>query len=360
MAHNSLWPYRLPAEWEPQGAVQLTWPHAHTDWAPCLDAITRTFLEMARAIARREHLLIVTPDAAATAAELEGALTAAELERVSLAQMPTDDTWARDHGAITLVRSDEDAKGAAPCQLLDFGFNGWGEKFPADNDNAINARLYALGVFCGAMENHRDFILEGGSIECDGRGTVMTTAHCLLAAHRNKPLTRRQIEERLKTYLNCDRIVWLEHGYLIGDDTDGHIDTLVRMCPDDTLVYQGCDDPADAHYGELQAMARELQALRTLDGHPYRLLRLPLPAALYDDAHHRQPATYANFVILNQCVLVPTYGQPDRDNEAQAVIREAFPGRDIVGIDARTVIQQHGSLHCLTMQYPEAAFPQIR
>ncbi len=356
MAHNPLWPYRLPAEWEPQSAIQLTWPHADTDWAPYLDQITHTCLKMAREIARREHLIVVTPDAEATARQLEGALSEEELQNVGLAEMPTNDTWARDHGAITLVRSDDEAEGAVPYQLLDFGFNGWGEKFAADKDNDINARLYAIGVFCGAMENHRDFILEGGSIESDGQGTVMTTACCLLAPHRNQPLTREQIDLRLKTYLNCDRVVWLEHGSLLGDDTDGHIDTLVRLCPNNTLVYQGCQDKDDPQYGELKAMADELAALRTIDNRPYRLLELPMPAPMYEqeeDGPYRLPATYANFLILNQCVLVPTYGQADRDAQALEVVRQAFPDRDIVGIDAQTVVRQHGSLHCLTMQYPE-------
>ncbi len=352
MAYNSLWPYTLPAEWEPQSGVQLTWPHAGTDWAPYLDDITHTCLELAREIARRERLLIVTPDGETTAAQLETALTAEELENVALAEMPTNDTWARDHGAITLVKNDTDAEGAIPFQLLDFGFNGWGEKFAADKDNDINARLYALGAFCGGMENHRDFILEGGAIESDGQGTVLTTTRCLLAPHRNQPLTREQIDQRLKSYLNCDRVVWLEHGALVGDDTDGHIDTMVRMAPGDTMVYQGCDDPGDEQYAELHAMAQELETLRTLGGKSYRLLRLPLPPALYDEGE-RLPATYANFLVINNCVIVPTYGQKALDDRAMAIIGEAFPDRDIVGIDARTVVRQHGSLHCLTMQYPE-------
>ena len=308
--------YRLPAEWEPQSGVQLTWPHAATDWAPMLDDIVAVYDEMAREIRKREQLLIVPP--------------------------PSNDTWARDHGFITLVND----KGGV--RLLDFQFNGWGEKFPAEIDNTLNRRIYDEGHVQGEYVDHLDFVLEGGSIESDGRGTIFTTSCCLLAPHRNQQLTQQEIEDRLKEWLCADRIVWLNHGSLLGDDTDGHIDTLVRICPDDTLLYIGGDDD----HPDLALMEQELRDLRTLDGQPYRLLRLPLPRPIYDDGD-RLPATYANFLVINGAVLVPTYAQPDLDGEAMRIIGEAFPGRDIVGIDCRPVIRQHGSLHCCTMQYPE-------
>ena len=312
--------YRLPAEWEPQSGVQLTWPHADTDWAPMLDEITATYREMASAIERYEPVLIVEP--------------------------PTNDTWARDHGFITLVNDQ------GGIRLLDFKFNGWGEKFPADLDNAINRRLYDEGRVKGQYVDCLDFVLEGGSIESDGCGTVFTTTHCLMAPHRNQPLTQQQIEERLKQTLHADRIVWIDHGELTGDDTDGHIDTLVRICPDDTLLYMGCDDPQDEQYHELKLMEQELQQLRTIDGKPYHLLKLPMPRPIIADGE-RLPATYANFLIINGAVLCPTYGQPDLDNEAISIVSQAFPNRDIIGIDCRSIIRQHGSLHCCTMQYPE-------
>ena len=307
--------YRLPAEWEPQSGVQLTWPHADTDWAPMLDDILSVYEEMAREIRKRESLLIVPP--------------------------PSNDTWARDHGFITLV----DDRGG--IRLLDFCFNGWGEKFPADIDNTLNRRIYDEGHVRGEYVDHLDFVLEGGSIESDGKGTIFTTACCLLAPHRNQPLTEQQIEERLKEWLCADRVVWLRHGSLLGDDTDGHIDTLVRICPDDTLLYTGGDDD----HPDLALMEEELRTLRTLDGKAYRLLRLPLPRPIYDEGE-RLPATYANFLVINGAVLVPTYAQPDLDAKAMRLVGEAFPGRDIVGIDCRAVIRQHGSLHCCTMQYP--------
>ena len=296
--------------------VQLTWPHKNTDWAPILPEITAVYEEMAREIAKREPLLIVAPE-----------------------EFISNDTWARDHGFITVEDHGE-------LVLLDFCFNGWGEKFEAALDNAINRHLYEQGLVRGTYEDHLDFVLEGGSIESDGKGTVFTTTCCLMAPHRNQPLTQAQIEDRLKQYLGAERIVWINHGSLIGDDTDGHIDTLVRICPDDTLLYIG----ADADHPDLLAMEEELRTLRTFDGRPYRLLRLPLPRPIYDGGD-RLPATYANYLVINGAVLVPTYAQPDLDAEALRTIALAYPDREIVPIDCRPVIRQHGSLHCCTMQY---------
>lgn len=314
--------YRLPAEWEPQSGVQLTWPHEATDWAPMLDEVLTTYRAMAREIEKREKLLVVGP--------------------------PTNDTWARDHGFITLTK-----KGGGEALLLDFCFNGWGEKFAYELDNAINRRLYDEGRVVGQYVDHLDFVLEGGSIESDGQGTIFTTSQCLLAPHRNQPLTREQIETRLKHYLYAERVLWIDHGHLTGDDTDGHIDTLVRICPDDTILYVGCDDPRDEQYDGLHLMEQQLLTFRTMDGQPYRLVKLPMPRPVYDDCGERLPATYANFLVVNGAVLCPTYGQPDLDAEALRLIGEAFPGRDIVGIDCRPLICQHGSLHCCTMQFPE-------
>ena len=305
---------RMPAEWEPQSMVQLTWPHKDTDWAPILSEITAVYEEMAREIRKREPLLIVD-------------------------DILHNDTWARDHGFITV---EEDSV----LFLLDFCFNGWGEKFEATLDNQINRHLYEQGLVKGTYEDHLDFVLEGGSIESDGKGTIFTTSCCLMAPHRNQPLTQQDIEDRLKACLGAERIVWLNHGSLIGDDTDGHIDTLVRICPNDTLLYTGGDED----HPDLAEMEKELQALRTMDGHPYRLLKLPLPRPIYD-GEDRLPATYANYLVINGAVLVPTYNQPDLDTEAMRIIGEAFPDREIVGIDCRAVIKQHGSLHCCTMQY---------
>ena len=293
--------------------------------------ITAVYEEMAHAISKREALMIVAPKS----------LTP-DLSPLTPHLLPftSNDTWARDHGFITVEEFD------GTKVLLDFQFNGWGQKFAAELDNQINRHLYEQGLVEGRYESHLDFVLEGGSIESDGRGTIFTTRCCLMAPHRNQPLTQQQIDDRLKQYLGAERVVWLEHGSLIGDDTDGHIDTLVRICPDDTIIYTG----GDGDHPDLDDMKRELQTLRTLDGQPYRLLKLPLPRPIYDDGD-RLPATYANYLVVNGAVLVPTYNQPDLDQEAMRVVGQAYPDREIVGIDCRPVIRQHGSLHCCTMQY---------
>ncbi len=325
--------YRLPAEWESQSGVQLTWPHEQTDWKPILTEVTDTYMVMALEIRKRESLLIAGP--------------------------PSNDTWARDHGFITLVPCNTDGNNMdnEPL-LLDFCFNGWGQKFASELDNALNRRLYEQGAVKGIYTDHLDFVLEGGSIESDGQGTVFTTSSCLLAPHRNQPLGKEQIEDRLKSALHAERVVWIDYGKLIGDDTDGHIDTLVRIAPDNTLLYTGCDDINDGHYAELKLMEEQIHTFRTTDDHPYRLLRLPLPRPIYEagetdgERGERLPATYANFLVINGAVLCPTYDQPDLDHEAMNIIGKAFPGRDIVGIDCCQLIRQHGSLHCCTMQFP--------
>ena len=352
---NQDFAYRLPAEWEPQWGVQLTWPHAGTDWKPYLEDITDTYIKMAQAIAQRERLLVVCPHAEAVRALLSGKVN---MENVTFCECPTDDTWARDHGFITLLPSCRSASASADGQrqrLLDFRFNGWGEKFKADNDNAINRRLFDAdtpGRLAADYESHLDFVLEGGSIESDGQGTVFTTTGCLMAPHRNQPLTKQEIEEQLKKRLYARRVLWIDYGHLAGDDTDGHIDTLVRIAPDDTLLYLYTDDVDDEHYADLQAMKAQLATFRTLDGRPYRLLGLPLPQALYDDGE-RLPATYANFLVVNGAVLVPTYGQPEIDSVAVDIIQQAFPDREMIPIDSSTIVRQHGSIHCCTMQFPQ-------
>ena len=326
---------RMPAEWELQSMVQLTWPHKDTDWAPILPEITAVYNEMAREIRKREKLLIVAP------AEVQPPTLNSYLITLN-----TNDTWARDHGFITVEELTANSQKPKTKILLDFCFNGWGEKFEATLDNEINRHIYDQGLIKGIYESHLDFVLEGGSIESDGKGTIFTTSCCLMAPHRNQPLTQSEIEQRLKQSLGAERVVWINHGSLIGDDTDGHIDTLVRICPDDTLLYIGSDE----EHPDLLLMEEELKTFRTLEGKPYRLLKLPLPRPIYD-GDERLPATYANYLVINDAVLVPTYNQPDLDQEAMRIIQQAFPDREIVGIDCRAVIKQHGSLHCCTMQY---------
>ena len=288
---------------------------------------------------------MVSPEVEHVRELLEARLGRARMARVVFACCDTDDTWARDHGAITLMGGDEPV-------LLDFRFNGWGEKFGWQHDNAITRHLCEQGLLHGSREDHDDMVLEGGSIESDGRGTVFTTSHCLLAPHRNQPLSREEIDAELRRRLRARRVVWINHGNLVGDDTDGHIDTTVRVAPHDTLLYIKCSDQADEHYADFCAMERELQALRTDDGRPYRLIALPMVDEIrYDD--ERLPATYANFLIVNGAVIYPTYDQPHNDQAAAEALQQAFPDHELIGIDSRVIIRQHGSIHCLTMQLPE-------
>lgn len=335
----------LPPEWFPQSGMQLTWPHAGTDWRDMLDEVTACYVRMAYEIASREPLLIVTPERPMVEDLLREKLPASVLARVRWADCPSDDTWARDHGFITLMEE------TGPL-LLDFCFNGWGKKFAAERDNDINRALMAQGVFNGTYVDHRDFVLEGGSIETDGLGSLLTTSECLLSANRNDHLNRTDIEERLKAFLHVKKVLWLDHGRLTGDDTDGHIDTLARFCPDQTIAYVKCDDGGDEHYEELARMEEQLRTFRTLHDAPYRLIALPMPEAVFDENGQRLPTTYANFLIINGAILMPTYDQPASDERARKALQKAFPQHEVVGIDSRPLIRQRGSLHCCAMQFP--------
>ena len=334
--------FNLPAEWTPQSGIQLTWPHAHTDWAYMLEEVQECFTRIAIEIARRELLLIVTPEPDTVRRQIEGKV---RMENVRLATCDTNDTWARDHGAITML----DKEGNA--YLQDFTFNGWGLKFASDKDNLITRRLVKDGHLHGRYTNRLGFVLEGGSIESDGQGTLLTTSECLLSPNRNAEMNREEIEAYLRNAFHARQVLWLDHGYLAGDDTDSHVDTLARLCPNDTIAYVRCTRPEDEHYGELQRMEEQLKTFRTLDGKPYRLLPLPWPDPIVEDGE-RLPATYANFLVMNGAVLFPTYAQPENDALAKEVLALAFPDREITGIDCRPLIRQHGSLHCVTMQYP--------
>lgn len=337
---TSVW---LPAEWHPQSAVQLTWPHEDTDWAPMLEEVTACFAAIARAIAQREHLLIVCRSEAAVRRALGSEI---DYSRILFRSLDTNDTWARDHAGISIFRDGRPV-------VCDFVFNGWGMKFPADRDNLITRRLFRSHTFAPevALSPMAPFVLEGGSIESDGEGTLLTTARCLLSANRNEYLGREDVARHLQAVFGLQRILWLENGYLAGDDTDSHVDTLARFCRPDTIAYVQCTDPADEHYPALQAMEAELRAFVRPDGSPYRLIPLPMADAVYHEGE-RLPATYANFLILNGAVLLPFYASA-KDETARAALQEAFPDREIVGIDCRPLIRQHGSLHCVTMQYPQ-------
>ena len=331
----------LPAEWAEQEFVQLTFPHADSDWAYMLPEVEACFIEIAREIAKRQNLLIVCR----SEKELREKLHEVNTSRITFAELPSNDTWARDHAGITIFENGE-------RKILDFTFNGWGMKFAANYDNQITRRLFEKSIFGKntCYENRKNFVLEGGSIESDGEGTLLTTADCLLSDNRNNK-SKTEIEAILTETFGLKQILWLNHGYLAGDDTDSHIDTLARFCTPNTIAYVQCTGTEDEHYEALKKMEEELQTFRTLDGKPYQLLPLPMADAVYENGE-RLPATYANFLIINGAVLLPTYNSP-KDETAKQQLQKAFPEREIVGINCLPLIKQHGSLHCVTMQFPQ-------
>lgn len=336
----------LPAEWAPQAALLLTWPHSEQDWEDDFENVERCFSEIALQTAAFQPVIISTPDRAG-AAEIKSRLVKAGTPEAQVRiypEIPSNDVWARDHGPITVFRD------GAPI-LLDFRFDGWGGKYPADEDNRISLRLHAAGAFAECELESLNLTLEGGSIDTDGCGSLLTTTSCLLESARNPGIDRKEYERLFKRHLGIERVLWLENGALEGDDTDGHIDTLVRFAPADTLVYQGSEDKHDRHYPGLTAMADELRRLRTAKGAPYRLVELPLPKPVYAPNGRRLPAGYANFTIINGAVLMPTYADP-ADEQAGSILQGLFPGRRLIPIDCRALVRQNGSLHCVTMQLP--------
>jgi agmatine/peptidylarginine deiminase len=335
---------RFPAEWEPQSAVLMAWPHAGTDWAERLDAVQRCFAGICAAICENQLLLLCVPD---PAMERQARLSLADagclMANARFVHLPYNDTWLRDSGPITLTRADGGKR------LLDFHFTAWGGKFDSALDDEIIAELLRQNLFPGAEHLRIDFALEGGGIETDGAGTLLTTWHCLHERHPGE--TRERISAVLLETLHQDRVLWLNHGYLEGDDTDAHIDTLARFASPEGIVYQGCRDAGDSHFAELGLMAAELSQLKRKDGQAYQLFELPWPQPIIDNGR-RLAASYANFLIINRAVLMPVYDDP-ADAAAIAVMQAAFPDRVIKPINCRDLIWQNGSLHCCTMQLPE-------
>lgn len=343
---------RLPAEWEPQDAIQLTWPHRDTDWRPLLGQVIPVYERLVQLLTNHNgQVLIGAPAAEVESIKLRMAELAVPLDRLHIYAVASDDTWTRDHGPITVATADG-------LRLLDYRFTGWGNKYPSAQDNRITSELYRQGAYPGARMRHRDLVLEGGAIESDGQGTLLTTAQCLLNPNRNPALSQGDIEAQLRRDLGVRKINWLHHGAMEGDDTDSHIDTLARLCPDHVIAYQACEEETDSHYRELQRMAEELRQLTSADGEPYRLVPLPWPSPKYDEEGNRLPATYANFLIFNGMVIVPTY-RDVQDREALAQIAKAFPGYRVEGLDCLPVIHQHGSLHCITMQLPQGTLADV-
>ncbi|MEH0158480.1 agmatine deiminase family protein [Limibacter armeniacum] len=334
---------RLPAEWEFQDAVQLTLPHQDTDWCDVLPEAQQCFSAIATEISKRQKLILACQDIE----EAKTWLGDINYDNVIFKQVPSNDTWARDHAAFTVYDNEQ-------LVLFDFMFNGWGLKFASDQDNQITRRLHEQNTFGNTPIVTFGFVLEGGSIESDGQGTLLTTSNCLLSYNRNPTYSRIEVENKLKEFFGANNVLWLDHGHLEGDDTDAHIDTLARLCDTNTIAYVQCTDKEDPHYHALKQMEDELKAFRTKGGKPYKLIALPMAPERRDpDDGHRLPATYANFLIMNGAVLVPTYKAEEADAIALNALAEAFPDREIIGIDCSVLIKQHGSLHCVTMQYPE-------
>ena len=335
---------RLPAEWEKQGFVQLTWPHEDTAWY-ALPQVLDCYVAVAKAITRYEPLLVVCRDKAECLADM-AARGWEPTANVRFVECPLNDTWARDHGAISVWGNNGEK-----C-IEDFVFNGWGLKFGSDLDNQITRTIYKKGAFAADVRylDMRPFVLEGGSIDTDGAGTLMATSECLCSLNRNEYLSRQEIEKKLKQAFGLQRILWLDHGGIAGDDTDSHVDILARFCSPDTIAYTACEDPADENYAPLKAMEEQLRTFRTPDGKPYKLIPLPLPEPLYLD-DYRLPASYANFLIINGAVLMPGAGSP-LDEKAAGQLQQAFPDRTVEIIDCRALLSGHGGLHCITMNYP--------
>ncbi|MEA3491568.1 MAG: agmatine deiminase family protein [Campylobacterota bacterium] len=327
---------RTIAEWERQRAVLMAFPHADTDWAENLEAALTPFIRIAQAIAYAQPLYIICRDKKSISDRF------CTTRNMSFIEIPTNDTWIRDYGYISIEESGE-------TKLLDFSFDGWGGKFDASLDNLLNRVLYQKGYLGTTPLESIDFVLEGGSIESDGAGTIMTTSRCLCNRNRNGGLSQDEVASKLSAYLGADRILWLNSGYLAGDDTDSHIDTLARFVDKESIAYLKCDNRGDEHYIELQKMEDELKNFRTIEEEPYRLIPLPMCEARYDQGGSRLPATYANFLITNRALIYPTYNAPT-DREADSIFKEIFPDKEIIPINCEKLIEEGGSLHCSTMQ----------
>lgn len=337
---------RLPAEWEPQSAVLLTWPHEHGDWGKDYAPVEKAFITIARAIASTQKVIIGAFDVHHQN-DIMQKLRANQVDMtaVLIYLVPSNDVWARDHGPITIFEGIK----AIQC---DFKFNAWGAKYASDLDDQIPQQLFKASLLKGYHYQKIDFILEGGSIETDGDGTLLTTSLCLQNQQRNNQLSQSEIEQELQAHLGITRILWLTQGFLLGDDTDGHIDTLARFFNPNTIGYVHCDDKSDPHYEPLMAMYEQLKSFKDKSNQPYDLVPLPLPSPIFNKEDQRLPATYANFLITNTQVLVPLY-EDKHDTHVLEIFKQYFPNRTIIGIDCRAVIEQYGSLHCLTMQIPK-------
>lgn len=333
---------RMPAEWEAPRHILITYPGKNTDWDYILHEAKDQFNRMIQTFLEGgESVWLIT----------DGEISPELREKILKSNgkvfddISYNDTWTRDYGFITIEENGN-------YRILDFGFNGWGLKFAADKDNLINLELVKKGYLeSNKYFNYRDFILEGGSIESDGMGTILTTASCLCSPNRNGGLTEVEIENVLKNRLGAQRVLWLHHGFLEGDDTDSHIDTLARIAPEDTILYVAPPkDPNDIHFAALCKMEKELKTFLSQAGKPFRIIPLPFPDPIFDEEGNRLPATYANYLVTRENLYLPIYNQPENDKKAIESVKKAFPKHKVHTVNCRTLIKQHGSLHCSTMQ----------
>ncbi len=335
---------RLPAEWEQQDAIQIAFPSKQSDWIDYWNEVIPCYVNIIKVISSFQHLIIVCDDEV----ELKSYLQDFDFSTIHIFEISTNDTWARDHAAITVQDGND-------FLIYDFMFNGWGLKFDADKDNLITQKLWNKGIYNSKQLINIDLVLEGGSIESDGKGTLLTTSNCLLSPNRNPHFSKYDIGNKLIDLFGLKRVLWLENGHLLGDDTDAHIDTVVRFCNSTTIAYVQCTDENEVHYTDLKKMENELKQFKTLDNQPYQLIPLPMADAIFaPDDNRRLPATYANFLIMNEVVLMPTYNVV-QDALSLVQLQKAFPSKKVIGIDCKALLLQHGSLHCITMQYPRGS-----
>lgn len=340
----------LLPEWTKCDGVLLALPHEDTDWNYILDEAKEQYHNIVNAFTHEGLHVVLLCKSVAEAEELFHDL---DQHAITYIEADYNDTWTRDYGPISIIK-DERVRG------LDFGFNGWGLKFAADKDNLVNRHLEIKSVFNPkTYRNESAFILEGGSIETDGQNTLLTTTSCLCSPNRNGGLSKKEADDQLRKRLGAEHILFLDYGHLIGDDTDSHIDTLARMAPDNIILFTGCRDFEDPQFEDLLKMRAQLTMFRNAEGESYNLLELPLPSAIYDEHGERLPATYANYLVTGTHIFMPTYSQPETDNLAMQTVRIAFPNHKVVGVDCLTLIKQHGSLHCATMQLPAGLFNPV-
>lgn len=331
-------------EWVTCDGVLMALPNENTDWNYILPEALDQYKRIIRAFVKENiQIVLLCHDKI----QAETIIGPDDSKEITFVEIDYNDTWTRDYGPLVILKHGD-------LRILDFGFNGWGLKFAADKDNQVNRRLNEKSFYTkGLYRNETAFILEGGSVDTDGEGTILTTTRCLCSPNRNGYLSKKEADEELRKRLGAEHILFLDYGALMGDDTDSHIDTLARMAPENIILFTGCREVDDPQFEELLKMRAQLSMFRNKEGNPYNLVELPLPSPIYDENGERLPATYANYLVTEKVIFMPTYNQPEKDELAMQTVKIAFPYHKVVGLDCRTLIKQHGSLHCATMQLPK-------